>query len=35
MSIFNESVTLTILNEKKTREEYARRSFAKKYNLIK
>ena len=33
MPIFNESTTLTILNEKKTREEYARRSFAKKYNF--
>ena len=33
MAIFNElSTDLMILNEKKTREEYARRSFKKKYN---
>lgn len=33
MAIFNEMTTdLMVLNEKKTREEYARRSFKKKYN---
>lgn len=33
MAIFNEEATLIALNEKKTREEYARRSFKKKYNF--
>lgn len=33
MAIFNEETTLIALNEKKTREEYARRSFKKKYNF--
>ena len=33
MPIFNEEYTLIALNEMKTREEYARRSFKKKYNF--
>ena len=33
MAIFNEEATLIALNEKKTREKYARRSFKKKYNF--
>ena len=33
MAIFNEDVTLLAINEMKTREEYARRSFKKKYNF--
>ena len=33
MSIFNKEATLIALNEMKTREEYARRSFKKKYNF--
>ena len=34
MSIFNKEATLIALNEKKTSEEYARRSFKKEYNFI-
>ena len=33
MPIFNEEYTLITLSEMKTREEYARRSFKKKYNF--
>lgn len=33
MTIFNEETTLVALNEMKTREEYARRRFKKKYNF--